>query len=129
MRGSETSRGFVVDRHTANPWLAVFSPTRSLRLLLLSDSTWLARAQGNAALMAGSTAVTQRWGRRIWQQYDDLDGLCWSSSPYPSGRSIVLFERAASALPARPALNIPLAHPGLSAPLSRITSDLGYPLL
>lgn len=126
---AETSRGFVVDRHTSEPWLSIFRPTRALRLLLLSDSSWLARAHGNAALMAGSTAVAQRWARRLWQEYRDLDGLCWSSSPYPSSRSIVLFERAASALPARPALNVPLTHPGLTAPLSRIAADLRYPLL
>lgn len=126
---AETSGGFVVDRHTADPWLAMFSPVRALRLLLLTDSTWLARAHGNAALTAGPTGVAQRWARRIWQEYDDVDGLCWSSSPYPSSRSIVLFERAASSLPARPALHVPLRHPGLTAPLSRIAADLSYPLL
>lgn len=126
---AESFRGFVIDRRTADPWLTVFQPIRELRLLLLSDSSWLARAHGNAALMAGSTAVAQRWARRIWQQYDELDGVCWSSPPSPSSRSVALFERATTAVPLRPALNVPLAHPGLSAPLSRIAEDLGYPLL
>lgn len=125
---AETARGLVVDRQTGSPWLTVFSPVRPVRLLLLSDTTWLARAHGNAALTSGATALSQLWARRIWTTYD-VDGLCWSSSPYPSGRSVVLFERAADALPRRPAVNVPLTHPGLVAPLSRICGQLQYLLL
>jgi hypothetical protein len=126
---AETSRGFVIDRRTDEPWLTLWSPDRPLHLLLLSDSNWVARAHGNAALTSGSTAIAQHWSRRIWRQMSDIDGLCWSSSPYPNRRSIALFERAAHALPSRPSLHVPLTHPGLTPALERISVELAYPLI
>ncbi len=54
---------------------------------------------------------------------------------YPSaaagiqGVNIVLYERAAPALPQRPLFNEPLTHTGLVLPLARAVHRFGYGLL
>ncbi len=105
-------------------WLAIWRPVRALRLLDLSGSAWIARAGGNAALTSGARAVARRWATAIWEQYD-VDGLAWGSAVLPPGRAVVLFERAASVLPAHPRINVPLSHPGLLPALARISRDYG----
>jgi hypothetical protein len=42
--------------------------------------------------------------------------------------NLALYERARGALPAHPLVNVPLAHPGLQAALSRIADRFGYGL-
>lgn len=122
-------RDRVIDRNSNAPWLSLWTPARRLRLLQLSDTDWILRAGANAALTSGSTATSQRWSRAIWRRYDDLDGLCWSSSARPAGRSVALYERAADALPAHPSAHLPLTHPALEDALARIAGELRYTLL
>ncbi len=40
--------------------------------------------------------------------------------------AVVLFERAADALPADPDIDVPLSHPGLLPDLVRAADALGY---
>ena len=40
--------------------------------------------------------------------------------------NVALYERAEPFLPARPAIHVPLTHPGLVLPLARAASRLGY---
>ena len=40
--------------------------------------------------------------------------------------AVVLFERAADALPSDPELDVPLTHPGLLPDLTRAANALGY---
>ena len=42
--------------------------------------------------------------------------------------NIALYERAGGAMPAMPAVHLPLDHPGLALPLARVASKLGYAL-
>lgn len=119
----------VVPVSRGSHWLVLWRPTRRLRLLDLAGSNWLARAGGNAALMSGPRAVARRWARTIWNAYGELDGISWSSSVLPAGRSLVFFERAADAVPTHPLLHVPLQHPRLLAPLARIAEEYGLDLL
>lgn len=118
----------VVPLSEGSHWLAIARPARSLRLLDLSDSTWVARAGGNTALTSGARSMSRRWAAAIWSAYPQVDGLLWSSSRLPAGRCVAIFERGASALPAHPDLHLPLDHPGLRPALGRIATDYGLVL-
>lgn len=119
----------VVDRRTNDPRLVVWKPERSLRLLQLSDSSWLARAHGNAALLTGARGVARMWSRAVYREYPNIDGLIWSSSVLQSGRSIMLYERADDGLPAAPSSDRPLTEKFLQPALARIAGQYGLTLM
>lgn len=119
----------VVDRRTHAPRYVLWRPRRSLRLLRLTDSNWLARAGGNAALVSGARGMARAWSRAIYRAYPDIDGLIWSSGVLPPGRSMVLYERAEDALPAAPASDRALQEPFLQPALGRIAGTYGLSLL
>lgn len=60
---------------------------------------------GNGAMRIGAVGTvawgdeprrrTQRWGRRIYEQYSDLDGILYNAA-HQGGESVVLWERAAA---------------------------------
>ncbi len=119
----------VIDRGTDGPRYVIFEPTRPLKLLQLTDSNWLARAGGNAALVSGARGMARDWSRAIYRGYPDVDGLIWSSSVLPPGRSMVLYERAANAVPPAPASDRALQEPFLQPALGRIAGTFGLTLL
>lgn len=119
----------VIDRSTDSPRYVIWKPTRPLQLLQLTDSNWLARVGGNAALVSGARGVARTYSRAIYRAYPDVDGLIWSSSVLPPGRSMVLYERAHDALPAAPASDRPLLEPFLQPALGRIAGAYGLTLL
>jgi hypothetical protein len=73
--------------------------------------------------------MARTWSRAIYREYPDVDGLVWSSSVLPPGRSIVLYERAADAVPAAPASDRPLSEPFLQPALGRISAKYGLTLV
>jgi hypothetical protein len=119
----------VIDRVTDGPRYALWRPARPLRLLQLTDSPWLARAGGNAALVSGARGTARAWSRAIYRTYPDVAGLIWSSSVPPPGRSLVLYERALDALPTAPASDRALSEPFLQPALARIASQYNLTLL
>lgn len=122
-------RTAVVDRTTNGPRYALWKPSRPLRLLQLSDSNWVARAGGNAALLSGPRGVSRAWSRAIYNEYPEVDGLIWSASVLPTGRSILLYERAEDAVPRFPGSDRALSEPFLQPALSRIASTYRLTLL
>ncbi len=121
--------GGVIDRRTDGPRYVLWKPTRALRLLRLSDADWVSRAGGNAALISGARGTARAWSRAIHCAYPDLDGLVWSSSVLPPGRSIVLYERALDALPGAPSSDRALSEPFLQPALARAAGRFGLTLL
>jgi len=119
----------VIQRFMGAPRLVTWTPARPLRLLDVSAGTWLARAGGNAALTSGPRGVARDWARAVWNDYREVDGIAWSSAPLPGGKSIVLFERAKTAVPAHPELHLDLAHPALLPALARIARTYGLTIL
>lgn len=120
----------VIDVTTRQPWVVWWMPTRPLRLLDLG-STWTSRAGGNQALCSGDRGTSRSWAREIhaagpkWPG-PTLDGLTWPSSVVGPGRSVVITERAADAVPYRPDLLRPLADPGLGPAVQRAAEMAGY---
>jgi len=122
----------VVDVATNNPYFALLRLTRDLRLLDLADSRWITVAGGNAAISSGRRSQAREWARAIYRHYggsEAPDGLFYSCSNMPNGRSVALFERSRNALSQHPALDLPLAHPGLWADVEYACTELGLDLV
>lgn len=119
----------IVDRTTRRPHLVVFQPRRTLRLLDLTG-LWPTRAGASQEISTGPKEVTQAWARAIRSAFPDLDGL-WYRSSMDSGEPAVCLWNppAADALPDTPDILLPLDHPGLDLPLSRVCDELNYTLL
>jgi hypothetical protein len=125
--GFQLSR--VIDRLTGDPWLAIWMPTRPVRVLDL-DSPWTLRAGGTQALCSGDRRISRQWARAIHGQFGaDLDGLAWPSAVLGGGRCVVLWERAEDAMPATPDLHRALADPGLAGALAHAAAATGYTLI
>lgn len=119
----------IVDRTSRGPHLAVFRPTRTLRLLDLTG-LWPTRAGASQELSSGGLKLlTQAWARVIREAHPELDGL-WYRSSMDSGRPAVCLwdPPAGSALPGLPDALLPLDHPGLDLPLARVCAELNYAL-
>ena len=117
-----------IDRDTDEPWAAIWTSTRAVRVLDL-DSHWTTRAGGNRALTSGPRDVSRQWARAVYEQLEDLDGLAWRSSVLGVGRCVALWERARDALPRSPDFNRALADPVMLPDLSKIAGRIGYGLL
>jgi hypothetical protein len=119
----------IVDRVTRRPHLVVLQPRRTLRLLDLCG-LWPTRAGASQEISSGRKDVTQVWARAIHAAYPDLDGLWYRSSMDSGEPAVCLWDPpAGDSLPASPEVLLPLDHPGLDLPLSRICEALNYTLL
>ncbi|HEX3790020.1 MAG TPA: RES family NAD+ phosphorylase [Pseudonocardiaceae bacterium] len=118
----------IVDRLTRKPYLVVFRPNRPLRLLDLAG-LWPTRAGASQEISSGPRDRTREWARAIRAVYPDLDGLWYRSSMDSGNPAICLWDPpAGDALPDHPDVLVPLDHPGLDVPLSRICTALNYTL-
>lgn len=115
----------VIDRRAGGPWLAVFRPVRTLRLLDLTG-TWPTRAGTSQAISSGRRDRTRAWARTMFAAYDDLDGLWYRSSMDGGNPAVCLWERARDAMPAAPWAHLPLDAPGLVLPIARAAKAIGY---
>lgn len=119
----------IVDRVTRKPFLVVFRPTRTLRLLDLVG-LWPTRAGASQEISSGSRERTQSWARAIRTAHPDLDGVWYRSSMDSGNPAICLWDPPAGpTLPNNPDVLVPLDHPGLDVPLSRVCEELNYTLL
>jgi RES domain len=121
----------TIDRRRDRPYLTGLTFTRRLRLLdLAADSTgaWATRAGGTFAISTAPHAITQRWARTIVEAFPDLDGLRYNSR-FAGHPCTALFAAAVSAIPPRPAISLPLAHPALATRVASAALRLGYSLI
>lgn len=120
----------VIELSRDSPWFVLFRPTRALRLLNLADSSWIARAGGNAAITSGPRDRSRQWARAIHARFhQEIDGLLYQSSVLPSAFVGAVWERAGSAIPHRPLLHRPLTEPDFRADLEAYARELRYGLL
>jgi hypothetical protein len=118
----------TIDRERGRPYLTGLRFTRRLTVLdLATDSggAWITRAGGNFAISTALHVVTQRWARHIVEAFPDLDGLRYNSR-FAGDPCLALFPPAASAMPARPVLSLPLTHPDLVKRIAGAAKRLGY---
>jgi len=118
----------TIDRERDRPYLTGLSFTRSPAVLdLATDSAgaWATRTGGTFAVSTAPHAVTQRWARRIVDAFPDLDGLRYNSR-FAGSPCLALFAPAATAMPTRPAMSLPLSHPDLATRIAGAAKRLGY---
>lgn len=106
------------------PYLTVWHPTRSLRLLDVTG-TWPIRNGASHALNTGPHSVCRAWARAVAADPADVDGLTYSSA-MTGGPAAALFQPAADSFPTYPELSLPLDHPGLARALYSAASRIGY---
>lgn len=123
----------TVDLTTNEPYYVIFRLSRAVRLLDLADSDWVALAGGNSAIQSGPRDIARKWARAIYDHYTTgvsaVDGLYYGCSIIPSARSVVLWGRAADALPIRPAFNKPLSDSSLRSDIETFASELQLDLV
>lgn len=118
----------AINRARDEPWLVCFALRRDVILLDLTAS-WPTRAGASQAISSGRRDVARAWSRKIYEQYEEVEGLWYRSSMYGRGVALALYERARSALPRRPQFHQPLVDPRLLAILQRVAADINYRLL
>jgi hypothetical protein len=102
----------TIERSRSQPWLVGFRLTRDVRLLDLTGN-WPTRAGASMALATGRRDRARRWSLRIYEDYPAIEGLWYGSSMGANRPAVVLYERALTALPSRPALHRAIADPAL----------------
>ncbi len=96
-----------------------------MRLLDITGD-WPTRAGASQAIASGPRTRAQAWSWVIYDAYPTVEGMWYLSSMHGGHPAVVLFERAADALPADPEIDVPLTHPGLLPDLTRAANALGY---
>ena len=115
----------VIDRVRNDPWLVCLELVAPVTLLDLRGQ-WPTQAGASMAINAGPRPRAQRWSRAIYSAYAIVEGLHYSSSMDGNRPAIVLYERAAKALPAAPSFHRALADPTLTAATVRAADRFRY---
>ena len=98
---------------------------RAVSLLDLTGS-WPTRAGASMAINSGPRPRARRWSQAIYAAYPAVEGLYYASSLDANRPAVVLYERAASALPRRPTFHRALADPTLAAAIVRAARRFNY---
>lgn len=114
----------VINTRRGTPYLTAWSPARPLTLLDLTGS-WPIQAGASHAITTGRRDHCRAWARAIRSARPDLDGL-WHQSSMTGGDAVTLFTQAADSFPDRPALSLPLSHPGLRGHLLAAAIGINY---
>jgi hypothetical protein len=117
----------LIDRRRQSPWLVGFELAAAVPVLDLTR-LWPTRAGASQAIATGRRATAQAWSRAIYRSYPEVAGLLYRSAMAGGSLNLALYDRARPAMPAHPAIHLPLSHPGLSLPLARAAARLGYGL-
>jgi hypothetical protein len=115
----------TIDRRRNDPWLAGFELIRPLTLLDLTGP-WPTRAGASMAINSGPRPRARRWSQAIYDAYPTVEGLYYASSMNANEPALVLYERAASALPGRPLFHRALADAALTGAVVRAARRFTY---
>lgn len=114
----------VINPHRGAPYLTAWSPVRPLALLDIT-ATWPIRAGASYAINSGRRDHCRAWARAIHAAQPGIDGL-WCRSAMTGRETFALFTHAADTFPPRPAMSVPLNHPGLRPYLLAGADEIGY---
>ena len=113
-----------IDRTRRQPWLAAFRVVRPIRLLDL-PGLFCVRAGASAKLITGPFRHAQNWSAGFYDAYPSLDGLYYRSS-LTNDPTVVLYERAASAMPQTARFNRALVDASWHGALVIAAQQIGY---
>jgi hypothetical protein len=115
----------TIERSRNQPWLVGFELARDVALLDLAGA-WPTRAGASMAINSGRRARARAWSARIYADYPAIEGLHYPSSMAGNQPALALYERAQSALPARPAFHRALADPALGGAVAEAALLFNY---
>jgi len=115
----------TIERSRNRPWLVGFELTRSVSLLNLTG-TWPTKAGASMAINSGRRDRARAWSLRVHQDYPTIEGLYYPSSIDSNRPAMALYERAQSALPARPLFHRALADPALNGAVVKAALLFNY---
>lgn len=115
----------VIDRSRNAPWLVAFELVKPLRLLDMTGA-WPTRAGVSMAIHSGRRDRARRWSQTIYEAYPAIEGLLYASSMDGNSPAIALYERAQSAMPARPVLHRALADPATTLLVTQAALRFNY---
>ncbi len=118
------NRTIELSRHA--PRFVIAEMTRDLRLLDVSDTNWVVRQHGNAALSSGDRSIARDWAQLIHATYPDVDGIWYQTSNCPPARSLALNERSADALPSTPEGSWALNDPSIRHLIDAAADSIEY---
>ena len=118
----------AIDRGASVPWLVGFKLVRDVPLLDMTGP-WPTAAGASMAIHSGPRPRARLWSRAIYNGYSHVEGLLFASSMHANKPSLVLYERALSAMPAAPVFHRALNDPALLGRLDAAALRLGYRLL
>lgn len=115
---------------TSDRLLTAWTPDRPLELLdLMPGSDWTVRHGASASLPQAPRNTCRTWSHEIHRQLGDrIDGLRVPSTMTGSAM-VVLFDRAAAALPEAPDFSRPLNHPAVQVLASRAAARFQWNIL
>jgi hypothetical protein len=115
----------TIDRLRNDPWLVGFELVRAVSVLDLTGP-WPTRAGASMAINSGPRPRARRWSQVIYAAYPAVEGLHYASSMDANRPAVVLYERAADALPSRPSFHRALADPTLTLAIVRAAQRFNY---
>lgn len=117
----------LVDPLLRRPHLVAFRITRDVPLLDLTG-TWPTRAGASMALHTGRRDRSRRWSRAVHLAFPHIEGLLYPSSMHANRPAVLLYERAASSIPARPELHRALGDATILPWIRSLLATIGYVL-
>lgn len=81
------------------------------------------------AIASGPRSRARLWSQAIHAAFPQIDGLLYASSMHANQPSIALYERAVTAMPARPVFHRQLADPAVLTLLKNACSAVNYLLV
>lgn len=115
----------TIERSRKRPWLVGFELTHNVSLLDLTGA-WPTKAGASMAINSGRRDRARAWSRRVYGDYQAIEGLYYASSMDGNRPAVALYERAHGALPVRPLFHRSLADPGLNGAVARAALLFNY---
>ncbi len=118
----------TIDRVLDAPWLVSFELVRDLELLDLTGP-WPTRARASMAINSGPRPRARLWSQTIYAAYPGVEGLWYGSSMDGNRPAVALYERAKTALPAKPTFHRSLGDAALSTEVKNAARRFGYAVI
>jgi hypothetical protein len=115
----------VIDRNSKLPVYVGFALDADIQLLDLSGN-FVTKLGASTAIHSGPRAKTRRWAQRLYDAYQQIDGLLYCSSMNGNAPAIALFERGADAIPASNLIHRELRDSAMASVVTLTAREIGY---
>jgi len=115
----------IISRSANGACLVISETARPLVLVNLLGA-FATRIGASALIASGPKSRARRWSQALYDAYPQADGIAYRASMGGSAPIYALFERAASAIPARPRLERRLTDPAMRPLIMSAAARIGY---